>query len=78
MSKELEEHDVSRQEAAEQLREIAGELHTGDSMDLDINNRTIHLSPAETIALEVTVEETSAFLGGDREAVTVTLDWDTS
>lgn len=75
MSKEVEERDLSREEAAEHLQEIAAALRTGDTMDIDINNRTVHLSPAETVALEVAVDERSTLLRGDREAVTLKLGW---
>lgn len=75
MPKELEERDVSREEAAEQLQEIAAALRTGDTMDIAINNRTIHLSPSETVALEVGVREKSTLLRGNREGITIEIDW---
>lgn len=76
MSKELEERDLSREEAATQLQEVATALRTGDTMDMEINNRTVHLSPAETVALDITVEERSTLIRGDRETVTLKLDWE--
>lgn len=75
MSKEVEERRVSREEAADELQKIADALRADDTLDMTINNRTIHLSPADEIAVEVSVHEKSSLLRGNREGVTVKLDW---
>lgn len=75
MSSELEERNVPREEAAEHLQKIAGALRTGDTVDMGVNNQTVHLSPADTITHEVGVDEKWPVLRGDREAVTVEVDW---
>lgn len=73
MAKELEERDVSREEAAERLERIADELRTDGSFD--VNNRTVHLSPPSKVGMEVGVRERSTLLRGNREGVTIKLDW---
>lgn len=75
MAKELDENEVSLEEAAQRLEAIAAELRDEDTLDIDIENRTVHLSPPSTIAMEVGVRETSSLLRGDRETVTIKLDW---
>jgi len=75
MAKELEERDVSQEEAAARLEEIADQVRMGDSMDISVNNRTIHLSPASQIAMGVGVRERSTLLRGNREGITIKLDW---
>jgi amphi-Trp domain-containing protein len=75
MAKELEERDVSQEEAAARLEAIADKVRSGDSMDVNVNNRTIHLSSPAEIAMEVDVRERSTLLRGDREGITITLDW---
>ena len=73
--KNLEEKDVSRAEAAENLRAIADELDGGEEMNIDIENKTIALSPTDSVGYEVGVRERSSILRGSRESVTITLDW---
>ena len=81
--KNLEEKDVSRAEAAENLRAIADELDggeemnidVGEEMNIDVENKTIALSPTDSVGYEVGVRERSSILRGSRESVTITLDW---
>jgi amphi-Trp domain-containing protein len=75
MAKELEDADVTREEAANRLEELAAGLRGDDSFDVTINNRTIHLSPPDDLALEVGVRESSSILRGEREGITIKLDW---
>lgn len=75
MAKDLDENEVSLEEAAQRLEGIAAELRDEDTFDIDIENRTVHLSPPSTIAMEVGVRETSSLLRGNRETVTIKLDW---
>lgn len=75
MAKELDENEVSLEQAAQRLEAIAAELRDEDTFDIDIENRTVHLSPPSTIAMEIGVRETSSLLRGDRETVTIKMDW---
>lgn len=75
MAKELEESTVTREEAAERLEAIADQVRGEGSMDVNVNNRTIHLSPSSNVGMAVGVRETSTLFRGNREGVTVKLDW---
>ncbi|PSQ23864.1 amphi-Trp domain-containing protein [Halobacteriales archaeon QS_8_65_32] len=75
MAKDLDENEMSLEEAAQRLEALAAELRDEDTFDIDIENRTVHLSPPSTIAMEVGVRETSSLLRGARETVTVKMDW---
>jgi len=75
MAKELEELDTTRDEAAAKLEAIADELRSEGPFDVNVNNRTVHLSPPDDIGMELGVRETSSLLRGSREAFTIKLDW---
>jgi amphi-Trp domain-containing protein len=75
MAKDLAENEVSLDQAADRLEAIAAELRDEDDFDIDVENRTVHLSPPSTIAMEIGVRETSSLLRGDRETVTIKMDW---
>lgn len=75
MAKELEERTVSREAAAERLEELAAQIRGEGASDINVNNRTVHLSPASEIAMEVGVRERSTLLRGNREGITIKLDW---
>jgi amphi-Trp domain-containing protein len=75
MAKDINENELSLDEAADRLEALAAELRDEDDFDIDIENRTVHLSPPSTIAMEIGVRETSSLLRGDRETVTVKMDW---
>ncbi|WP_459193603.1 amphi-Trp domain-containing protein [Halosimplex sp. J119] len=75
MAKELEELDVTREEAAQRLESFAEDLRGEGSFDVNVNNRTVHLAPPEDVGMEIGVREMSSLLRGDREAFTIKLDW---
>ncbi|MFC7141042.1 amphi-Trp domain-containing protein [Halosimplex aquaticum] len=75
MAKELEELDVTREEAAERLESFAEGLRGEGSFDVNVNNRTVHLAPPDDVGMEIGVREMSSLLRGDREAFTIKLDW---
>ena len=73
--KNLAEKDVSRAEAADNLRTIADELERDDEMNIDVENKTITHPPTDSVGYEVGVRERSSILRGSRESVTIKLDW---
>lgn len=75
MAKEIEERDVTREEAAEQLEQLAEALRNEGSFDVEVRNRTIHLSPPQNVGMELGVREESTMFRGSREGITVKLDW---
>ncbi|WP_254764294.1 amphi-Trp domain-containing protein [Natrinema marinum] len=75
VEKTLSEDEFTRTEAADRLRELADELEGDGSSSVRTGNKTVDLHPSETIAYEVGVRERSSILRGDRETVTIKLDW---
>jgi amphi-Trp domain-containing protein len=72
--KNLNEEELTREETAERLEEVARELREGTG-NVHVGNKTIRLSPPETIAYEIGVRERSSLLRGNYETVTIKLDW---
>ena len=68
--------EVSREEAADMLQELARELRSTGQTDVKVGNKLLTLSPAPQVDYEIEVEERSPMLGGDREEVTVTVGWE--
>lgn len=73
--KNLNEDEISRGKAANRLRAIADELDGDEGLGIDIENKTIALSPPSSIAYEVGVREKSSVLRGNRETITIKMDW---
>jgi amphi-Trp domain-containing protein len=69
-----DEAKLSREEAAERLERLAQEIREG-SGSIRVGNKTVGLSPAEQLNYEVLVKERSSLLRGNRETVTVTMEW---
>lgn len=65
---------LTRAAAADRLEAIAADLRQGD-FEVQTGNKSIALHPPDTVAFEVTVRESSSLLRGDRESVTLTMDW---
>jgi amphi-Trp domain-containing protein len=70
------EADVSRDEAADLLQELAREVRGSGPAEVHVGNKMLALSPSSTLEYEIEVEERSPMLGGDREKITVVLDWE--
>jgi len=69
--------EVSRDEAADLLQEVARELRGGGRADVRIGNKTLTLTPASVLEYQIEAKERSPMLGGDREELTISLGWDT-
>lgn len=69
------EDDVSRDDAADLLQELAHELRGTETAEVRVGNKTLTLSPASVLEYGIEVEERSPMIGGHREEVTVTLAW---
>ncbi|WP_121742896.1 amphi-Trp domain-containing protein [Natronorubrum halophilum] len=70
------EDEVSREEAADLIQELARELRSKGPAEVRIGNKTLTLSPSREIEYGIEVEERSPMLGGPREEITVTLEWE--
>lgn len=73
--KTLHEAQVTRDEAADLLEDIAAQLRGKGSADIDVGNKTVTLSPRKKIGYEIGIRESSSVLRGDRETVSIKLDW---
>lgn len=70
------EENVSRDEAADLLQELAREIRGEGPADVHVGNKTLALDPASVLEYGIEVEERSPMLGGNREKLTVTLEWE--
>ncbi|WP_331236174.1 amphi-Trp domain-containing protein [Natronorarus salvus] len=72
-----ESMEVSRDEAADLLQELARELRGQGDADVAVGNKTVRLSPPSAVTYAIETDERSPMLGGDEQSVTVTLGWET-
>lgn len=73
--KTLNEAELTREEAAEQLRALADEIDGEGEANVRVNNKTVTLSPSSSIGYEVGVRESSSILRGNRESITIKMGW---
>lgn len=76
---------MNRADVATQLRRLAdefdpdeeenGESEGAGGIEVPVGNKRVRLSPPEEIGYEIGVREGSSVLRGDRETVSLTLDW---
>ncbi|WP_049925531.1 amphi-Trp domain-containing protein [Halopiger goleimassiliensis] len=69
--------ELPREEAADRLQELARELRRDGPAEVSVGNKLLTLSPDAAVEYGIQVEERSPMLGGDREEITVTLEWET-
>lgn len=67
--------EVTPEEVAERLHELAEEFEAGDEVVARTGNKTVELSPSDPLAYELTVRERGSVLRGNRESVTIRMDW---
>ncbi|MHC3437511.1 amphi-Trp domain-containing protein [Natrialbaceae archaeon A-gly3] len=67
--------EVSREEAAKLLEELADELHGDGPADVRVGNKRVQLTPAAVLEYGIDVEERSPPLGSDYQGITMTLQW---
>ncbi|WP_440769028.1 amphi-Trp domain-containing protein [Natronorubrum sp. DTA28] len=70
------EENVSREEAADLVQELAQEIRSGGVAEVRVGNKMLKLSPAPELEYGIEVQERSPMLGGPREEITVTLEWE--
>lgn len=74
-----DETEMTRAETAEFLRSIADDLDSaGGPIGIPVGNKTVQLSPPETIDVETSVTERSRRLRADTEELSVTFAWNAS
>lgn len=72
------QEDVTREEAADLMQELAAELRGEGPAQIPVGNKLLTLSPASTLEYDIEVEERSPMLGGDRQEITVSVRWEVS
>jgi amphi-Trp domain-containing protein len=75
MPKEVDEGHDTRGNVADRLREMADQIDEDGNAEFQVRNRTISLQPPDSINYIVEVREKSTRFRGDRESVTVKIDW---
>jgi amphi-Trp domain-containing protein len=75
MPKEVDEGQDTRGNVADRLRTIADQIDEGGDAEFQVRNRTISLQPPDSINYMVEIREKSTMFRGDRESVTVKIDW---
>jgi amphi-Trp domain-containing protein len=66
---------LDRAVAAETLTDIASALKEGEEMRVQVGNKEIELDPPETVNYRIEVTEKRTRFRGDRETVSIELDW---
>lgn len=67
--------ELERQIVADRLNDLADELRAGEQMSVKVGNKKVDLRPTEQLNYRIDVVEKKKLLGGDREKVTIELDW---
>lgn len=77
MSTEIEfESDLTRNEIAERLEQLASSLRGDGPVELDMGGRSVTLNPPDTLEFEIEVEDEGEHIGGDVErSVEIELEW---
>ena len=67
---------MERSELAAYLASLAEEFDRGgEEIDVAVGNKTVTLSPPETVECDVEIVERSSVLRGNRETVEIELSW---
>ncbi|ADB60640.1 hypothetical protein Htur_1755 [Haloterrigena turkmenica DSM 5511] len=74
--KTANEQTVTREEAADLVQELARELRNEGAAEVRVGNKMLTLSPTPEVEYGIEVQERSPMLGGPREEITVTLEWE--
>lgn len=69
------EEELSQEEVADRLREIAETIESDGPADIRVGNKAIRLSPSASITFSIETVEESRRLRSDRESVSLDLTW---
>lgn len=67
--------DLSREEAAGELEALANELRGGTDITVSVGNKSVALTPRDTVDYEIEVSEREPMLGDKRESISIDLHW---
>jgi len=65
---------AARDQIADQLRELADAFESSDT-NVQVGNKSVHLSPPDSINYQIDVVERSSLLRGDHESVEIEFGW---
>jgi len=65
---------VTRDQIADQLRELADAFESSDT-NVQVGNKSVQLSPPDSVNYQIDVVERSSLLRGDHETVEIELGW---
>ncbi|MFC6729634.1 amphi-Trp domain-containing protein [Natronoarchaeum mannanilyticum] len=65
---------VTRDQIADQLRELADAFESSET-NVRVGNKTVNLSPPDSINYQIDVVERSSLLRGKNESVEIELGW---
>ena len=67
---------VDREQVGQFLRDLADEFERNDDdLQVRVGNKTVSLSPGETVDLDVEVVERSSWVRKSRESVSIDVSW---
>ena len=67
---------MTRSELAAYLSSLGDEFEGGgEEIDVAVGNKTVELNPPESVNVSVDVVERSSMLRGNRETITIELNW---
>lgn len=69
------EEDLSKEEVAERLRELAETIESDGPADVRVGNKAVRLSPGASIKSSIETVEESRRLRSDRESIHLDLTW---
>lgn len=67
--------EMTREEVAQRLHELAEEFEGEREVVARTGNKTVELEPARDVAYELTVRERGSILRGNRESITIRMGW---
>ncbi|WP_049903509.1 amphi-Trp domain-containing protein [Halococcus agarilyticus] len=67
---------LSREDVAAELESLANELRgTEGEIDVAVGNKSVTLSPDETVDYDVEVSEREPMIGDKRESISIDVSW---
>lgn len=66
---------LTREELAAYFEHLSTAFADGETVRIEVGNKTVELNPPETVELSVDVIERSTLLRGNREEIEIELAW---
>jgi amphi-Trp domain-containing protein len=69
------DEDLSQEEVADRLRELAENIESDGSADVRVGNKAVRLSPGASINFSIEAVEESRRFRSDRESISLDMSW---